>query len=1167
MNFSPKSYPRNRNFLLLFLLMSILGQAQVVGPDYFMSNGSSSDCTANFFDSNSGTPPVNYAHNENLTFVICVPQATQITFSFLSFCTEPILDYIRFFDGPDTLSPLIGGPFSGNVIPPNVVATSGCLTINFISDLSVACTGWDAFWYSEVPPPPQPLVSSISGTCNSNLLQVQLDRNVHCDSLYPGNFSVGNSNQLVTAITPNPCIGDSTNAFTVTLDSPFDDCAAYTLDFQINIPDACDSVYEYIYSEPFAINDCPLEALATLSADSICVGDCVTITGDADGGDCNYVYAWSWPLPNTPGPHVICPVMSGTITFIVIDGQGLIATYSIDILVSEYPTMPADTMICISDSPFNIIGATPPGGQWSGTGITNGSLGTFNPGIAGQGVHVIYYDNNNCMDSMLITVFEVFAGPDQASCEGAPPFQLVGNLPPGGYYLGSNVDSAGIFTPTVNGIYTVYYHYLNCLDSLVVNVDSIALQPMDTLCETAGLQQLVFSPFGGTWSGPGIADSLAGVFDPDVAGGGVHTLVYDINGCQDSIQVPVTGIFAGNDRTACPYQDTIVIPFGSPAGGYWTGVGIVDSTNRLFWPGLNGATQWNSNLVYHVNGCTDTIIMRVRFTDVTVTSIETCETDTIFLLNFDNTGRTPGGGTWAGPGVVVSNANGQFDPLVAGPGTHTLVYTANTCTDSMQITVYAQPVLADTVICEDVGVITLSSNVAGGVWSGTGISNALTGTFNPQLAGNGNHTVYYDIYGACMDSMVVQVDTLPQISFLLIDSSYCFVDSVIDLALIPVGGTLSGPGAVGDDFNPSLAGTGTHWLVYTVDNGLCSITDSIQVIVGDTLRSFTNFDSLSVCYGNYVTLQAQAQGGVGGNYSYQWNHGLPNGQSQFVGPLTNSDWYIVTVSDGCSQPVADSIWISVAPEIVTTTITSPRICRDSIGYAQVVAQSGANYSYAWSTTPVQTSPLIDVYPGTYYVQITDLNTGCTAMDTAIVPGFSQLSASFSVSPNQECILLSQASVTLIDFSLGGTYGTWDFGDGFGTTPYQLGQYPSYTYTDTGFYVITLVLENEGGCLSFQQRTVCIELDPVLYVPNAFTPNGDFINDGFKAVGGQIEEYEMFIYDRWGKLLFYTNEIEEAWNGTFENEDAQSGQYLYRIRYKHYDLPDVQDLQGKVYLIR
>jgi gliding motility-associated-like protein len=90
---------------------------------------------------------------------------------------------------------------------------------------------------------------------------------------------------------------------------------------------------------------------------------------------------------------------------------------------------------------------------------------------------------------------------------------------------------------------------------------------------------------------------------------------------------------------------------------------------------------------------------------------------------------------------------------------------------------------------------------------------------------------------------------------------------------------------------------------------------------------------------------------------------------------------------------------------------------------------------------------------------------------------------------------------------------------------------------------------------------------VLYVPNAFTPNGDFINDGFKAVGGQIEDYEMFIYDRWGKLMFYSTDIEEAWNGTFENEDAHSGQYLYRIRYKHFDLPKIHDLQGTVYLIR
>jgi hypothetical protein len=121
------------------------------------------------------------------------------------------------FDGPDTNSPLIGEPFSGTNLP-FPVSSNGCVTINFISDNNVALEGFDLYWEAIISPPINPIISLPNPpSCSTNVLLIELDQNIHCDSVATALINVGGQlNQIVNATAIN-CVNDSTNTIELNL--------------------------------------------------------------------------------------------------------------------------------------------------------------------------------------------------------------------------------------------------------------------------------------------------------------------------------------------------------------------------------------------------------------------------------------------------------------------------------------------------------------------------------------------------------------------------------------------------------------------------------------------------------------------------------------------------------------------------------------------------------------------------------------------------------------------------------------------------------------------------------------------------------------------------------------------------------------------------------------
>jgi gliding motility-associated-like protein len=105
-------------------------------------------------------------------------------------------------------------------------------------------------------------------------------------------------------------------------------------------------------------------------------------------------------------------------------------------------------------------------------------------------------------------------------------------------------------------------------------------------------------------------------------------------------------------------------------------------------------------------------------------------------------------------------------------------------------------------------------------------------------------------------------------------------------------------------------------------------------------------------------------------------------------------------------------------------------------------------------------------------------------------------------------------------------------------------------TATGCYVVEAL--NEFGCKATDEMCIEVTTEFGVYVPNAFSPNGDGVNDEFLISGFNITDISMDIFDRWGEKLFSSKDIAQGWKGTFKSQPCEVAVYVYKITYKGLD---------------
>jgi gliding motility-associated-like protein len=202
-----------------------------------------------------------------------------------------------------------------------------------------------------------------------------------------------------------------------------------------------------------------------------------------------------------------------------------------------------------------------------------------------------------------------------------------------------------------------------------------------------------------------------------------------------------------------------------------------------------------------------------------------------------------------------------------------------------------------------------------------------------------------------------------------------------------------------------------------------------------------------------------------------------------------------------------------------------------------------NWTYSDNTDDSAASPShLFLQDGTYDVRLeVTTSEGCSddTLMTGLITVYPQPTASFIPSTLTSDIL--NPSFRFTNTSTDDSLWFWDFGDGNTTDIFE----PAHEYADTGSYPVLLIVTSDKGCIDSVQ--LLLRVDPwfSFYVPNSFSPNGDGRNDTFGGYGTWIKAYEMEIYDRWGKAIFRTRDIERQWEGK-SKEFVQNESYTYRI---------------------
>jgi PKD repeat protein len=241
--------------------------------------------------------------------------------------------------------------------------------------------------------------------------------------------------------------------------------------------------------------------------------------------------------------------------------------------------------------------------------------------------------------------------------------------------------------------------------------------------------------------------------------------------------------------------------------------------------------------------------------------------------------------------------------------------------------------------------------------------------------------------------------------------------------------------------------------------------------------------------------------------------------------MLNKDTTItVQLTDGCGSTLTSkTITINVAPAPTASFITNVEsgcypLCIQFENVSNI--SSGKIASWGWDfgngDTSHEQNPIYCYRDtGTFSVALTaSSGHGCTSTTKVLdlIKVYSHPHADFIYSPQPVNILNPEVQFT--NNSSGGyplSAWYWFFDDG---TSNSSDENPVHTYKDTGRYCVDFIIRDEHGCID--STTKCLEVNPLFtfYIPDAFTPNGDGINDMFLPKGSYVKDYEMFIFDRW-----------------------------------------------------
>ncbi len=767
-----------------------------------------------------------------------------------------------------------------------------------------------------------------------------------------------------------------------------------------------------------------------------------------------------------------------------------------------------------------------------------------------------------CTDSVIQSIvvhdtptINIVAIPSTTVCEGSPiQFANNGSSGPGWSYQwsfdwGASPSTSTLDSPTV--IYagagsrevtlTVSSPYCSGTDTLVIQVDStpqVSFSYPPRVCEgeNAQFQFTGVAASGATYAWtfedgtPSSANTPSATAQFQGVGWKTVTLkVTNGNGCSamDSVEVlvdslPDVNIVAIPGNTVCE-GSMIQFANNGTGGSGWTFQWSFD------WGSSPSSSTLDSPIVVYSGA-------GQRIVSLTVSSPSCTNSDTL-LVQIDSTPQV----SFSYPSRVCEGENAQFQFTGVAASGATYAWTFEDGTPSSANTPSA------TVQFQGVGWKTVVLTVTNG--------NGCTAS----------------------DSVELHVDSVPVVSF-TVSLPVCAGDTVsfantgtsdtvwtyqwwFGEGAVPVQATVENPTGIVYTYG----GSKVVWLEIRNPHTGCWARDSMVIWI-DTLPYANAGRDTTICYGTAVQLGTPPPAGT--NYQYTWRPAEtlddPSAAQPTATPDARQTWYVVTVVDpntGCRA--MDSVLITMLPPLEVDAGPDVEICYGDT--VQISAVFSDRYAFSWSPAMWISDPQVPdpyVWPETttvYRITVTDTSIyQCgSAYDEVLVLVHPLPDA--RIVPDTDTIALGQ-EIQLV--ATGGVQYEWTPWESLNNAgiPDPIAQPETTTV-----YVVRVV--DVYGCVNYDTAVIYV-INPTVWVPNAFTPDGDGVSDEFRVMGSGFVAYELRIFDRWGNLVFWTREIGKGWDGTnYRNGQAEPpGAYVYWYYVKTSDGKEWQG-EGIVNLIR
>jgi len=356
----------------------------------------------------------------------------------------------------------------------------------------------------------------------------------------------------------------------------------------------------------------------------------------------------------------------------------------------------------------------------------------------------------------------------------------------------------------------------------------------------------------------------------------------------------------------------------------------------------------------------------------------------------------------------------------------------------------------------------------------------------------------------------------------------------------------------GEDVDEIVPIEGLNTLI--VESSLCS-SDTVEFEWYQSKPPIEVFYNYSVCLGEDAFFTTFTEEPLVWNFGDE-NEIIGNGNISYT--YTSSGQFNITVSY-LNSNICDSELI-----LPFTVKEKPLINADVFPLEGCVplevsffSEFNVNYTYTWdlgfSTYDLNEFLLTLDNPSNYTVEHLVSNQDCVSDTSFLLTVYELPISNFTINPD----VVNEDELFLIDVENNSQFGNsylWDFGT-FSTTTFE----PTFEQLQPGDYQISLTVTNDFGCEDISYGRLVIKPLFTFYVPNAFTPNNDGLNDLFFGEGIGIKKYEMSIYNRWGEKIFHSQDQNEKWDGGVTEWYVQNDVYQYVFK--------ITDVLNKIHLIK